>query len=90
VPPVFNVLRMFSRMGAQRIAATSDHAIDLEAIVKQGVRRRPDVAALASREARCTTIMAWHYHDDDVVGPAAQVLVTKMTGRNDPTKMVIG
>ena len=71
--PVFNVFRMFSRMGAQRIAATSDGAVGLDAIVKQGVRERPDVAALASRDARRVTILAWHYHDDDVAGPAAEV-----------------
>jgi xylan 1,4-beta-xylosidase len=71
--PVFNVMRMFSRMGAQRITATSDGARDLDAMMKQGVREKPDVAALASRDGRRVTIMAWHYHDDDVEGPAAEV-----------------
>jgi xylan 1,4-beta-xylosidase len=71
--PVFNVFRMMSRMGADRIPATSDGAIDLDAMLKQGVRERPDVAALASRDARRATILAWHYHDDDVPGPAAEV-----------------
>jgi xylan 1,4-beta-xylosidase len=74
--PVFNVFRMFSRMGSQRIAAISDHAVDLNGIVKQGVRERPDVAALASRDANRATILAWHYHDDDVPGPAAEVSLT--------------
>ena len=74
--PVFNVFRMFSRMGSQRIAAVSDHAVDLDTIVKQGVRERPDVAALASRDANRATILAWHYHDDDVAGPAAAVSLT--------------
>jgi xylan 1,4-beta-xylosidase len=71
--PVFNVFRMFSRMGGERIAATSDSAVDLDTIVKQGVRERPDVAALASRDSRRATILIWHYHDDDVPGPAAHV-----------------
>ena len=71
--PVFNVFRMFSRMGAQRVPATSDGAADLETLVKQGVRERPDVAALASRDPRRVTVLAWHYHDDDVPGPAADV-----------------
>jgi xylan 1,4-beta-xylosidase len=71
--PVFNVFRMFSRMGKERIAASSDSAVDLDTIVKQGVRGRPDVAALASRDARRATILVWHYHDDDVPGPAADV-----------------
>jgi len=71
--PVFNVFRMFSRMGTERIPVTSDHALDLDTIVKQGVRERPDVGALASRDARRATVLAWHYHDDDVPGPAAEI-----------------
>jgi len=73
VLPVFNVFRMFSRMGSQRIAATSDGARDLDAMLKEGVRDRPDVAALASRDGRRVTVLVWHYHDDDVSGPAAEV-----------------
>jgi xylan 1,4-beta-xylosidase len=71
--PVFNVFRLFSRMGAERIPATSDNALDLDTIVKQGVRERPDVGALASRDAQRATVLAWHYHDDDVPGPAADI-----------------
>ncbi len=77
--PVMNVFRMFSRMGAERIAATSDGAVPLDAIVKQGVRGRPDVSALASRDDRRVTILVWHYHDDDVPGPAAEVAL-ELTG----------
>jgi xylan 1,4-beta-xylosidase len=73
VLPVFNVFRMFSRMGSERIAVTSDHAVDLDTMLKAGVRERPDVAALASRDGRRATVIAWHYHDDDVPGPAARV-----------------
>jgi xylan 1,4-beta-xylosidase len=71
--PVFNVFRMMSRMGANRIPVTSDGAIDLDTMVKQGVRERPDVGALASRDPRRATILVWHYHDDDVPGPAAEI-----------------
>jgi xylan 1,4-beta-xylosidase len=71
--PVFNVFRMFSRMGADRIDATSDSARDLDAMLKEGVRERPDVAALASRDARRVAVLAWHYHDDDIPGPMADV-----------------
>jgi xylan 1,4-beta-xylosidase len=74
--PVFNVFRMFSQMGTQRVSATSDAAIDLDAMMKEGVRQKPDVAALASRDGNKLTIMAWHYHDDDVSGPAAAVTLT--------------
>jgi xylan 1,4-beta-xylosidase len=37
------------------------------------VRERPDVGVLASRDDRQVTVLAWHYHDDDVPGPAAAV-----------------
>lgn len=71
--PVMNVFRMFSRMGSRRLRATSDGAVPLDAILKDGVRQRPDVAALASRDANRVTVLAWHYHDDDVPGEAAEV-----------------
>ena len=74
--PVFNVFRMFSRMGPDRIPAVSDGAIDLDAMMKTGVRGRPDVAALASRDAKKVTVMAWHYHDDDIAGPDAAVTLS--------------
>jgi xylan 1,4-beta-xylosidase len=74
--PVFNVFRMFSQMGAQRIAATSDGAADLDTMMKEGVRQKADVAALASRDANRVTILAWHYHDDDVPGPDAAVTLS--------------
>ncbi len=71
--PVMNVFRMFSRMGSRRVRATSDAAVPLEVILKDGVRERPDVAALASREGNRVSILAWHYHDDDVAGVDASV-----------------
>jgi len=71
--PVFNVIRMFSRMGPDRIAAESDHALSLDEIMRRGVRENADVGALASidQAAKRLTIMIWHYHDDDVVGSSA-------------------
>jgi xylan 1,4-beta-xylosidase len=71
--PVLNVFRMLSLMDAERIAVQSDGAVPLDMIVKDGVRDRADVSALASRGARRVTVLAWHYHDDDVAGPSAEV-----------------
>ena len=45
----------------------------LDAILKDGVRGTPDVAALAALDGRTLTVMAWHYHDDDLAGPDAAV-----------------
>jgi xylan 1,4-beta-xylosidase len=74
--PVLNVFRMFSKMGGKRIAAESDAAMPLDDILKSGVRgSRPDVGALASLDERQhrLCVLVWHYHDDDVPGPAAAV-----------------
>lgn len=71
--PVFNVFRMFAKMGGQRVAVESTGAVPLEALLKSGVRAQPDISALASRDGKKVCVMVWHYHDDDVPGPAAAV-----------------
>ena len=71
--PVLNVFRMLSRMGTTRVEALSDGSVSLDTMMREGVRERPDVSALASRDDRRLTILLWNYHDDDVAGPAADV-----------------
>lgn len=72
---VFNVHRMMARMGGRRIEARSSADAGVEAIIQRGVRGAPDVAALASLDSarRQLAVLVWHYHDDDVAGPAAAV-----------------
>jgi xylan 1,4-beta-xylosidase len=84
--PVLNVFRMFSLMSGKRIDVQSNGAILLENIVKDGVRDRPDVSALASSDGKKIYVLAWHYHDDDVPGPEAnlEIFLNKLpvkTGR---------
>ena len=74
--PVLNVFRMFSQMSGQQVTAESDHAVPLETMLKDGVRAQPDVAALASVDGNKLCVLAWHYHDDDVPGPDANVELT--------------
>jgi xylan 1,4-beta-xylosidase len=71
--PVFNVFRMFSQMGGQRVAVRSSAAVPLDKMMQSGVRAEPDIDALASLEARKLSILLWNYHDDDVPGPNAEV-----------------
>ena len=71
--PVLNVFRMFSRMGGQRVEARSTQQTPLDEILQSGVRGRPDVAALASLDGQKLCVLAWHYHDDDVPGPDAEI-----------------
>lgn len=71
--PVLNVFRMMSKMTGERVALTSDHEVPLDAMLKDGVRGGPDVTGLASLDDGKLAVMIWHYHDDDVPGPDAEV-----------------
>jgi xylan 1,4-beta-xylosidase len=71
--PVLNVFRMFSKMSGQRLAVESDHAVPLDEMVRSGVRSDPDIFGLASLDTNALCLLVWHYHDDDLPGPAAEV-----------------
>jgi xylan 1,4-beta-xylosidase len=71
--PVFNILRMYSHMDGQRITAESDSAVPLDDIMRRGVREKPDVGTLASKDGNKLCVMVWHYHDDDIKGDVAAV-----------------
>ena len=71
--PVLNVFRMFGKMSGQRLRVESDGAVSLDELLKGGVRSRPDVSALASLDANQLFVFVWHYHDDDLPGPDAEV-----------------
>jgi xylan 1,4-beta-xylosidase len=83
--PVLNVFRMFAKMTGQRVDATSDAAVPLDAMLKDGVRAKPDVGVLATRDGGKLAVLVWHYHDDDISGPAADVRL-KLGGLSDVTK----
>jgi xylan 1,4-beta-xylosidase len=71
--PVLNVFRMFARMKGQRLETQSDGAVSLNEMLEHGVRTRPDVSAIASITKNKLYVMIWHYHDDDLPGPSANV-----------------
>lgn len=71
--PVLNVFRLFAQMNGRRVASRSSAEVPLEAILRDGVRGAPDVAALTGLEPNRLTILVWHYHDDDLPGPPAHV-----------------
>jgi xylan 1,4-beta-xylosidase len=77
--PVLNVFRMFSKLNGHRLKVKSDGEIPLESIVKDGVRDRPDVSAFSSVDKNKLYVLAWHYHDDDLPGPDANVQIN-LTG----------
>ncbi len=71
--PVLNVFRIFSRMKGDELAVTSDGAVSLDEMLKKGVRGQPDVSAIAVSNGNKLSVMVWHYHDEDVPGPVADV-----------------
>ncbi|MDP1026941.1 beta-xylosidase [Sphingomonas sp. KR1UV-12] len=75
--PVLNVFRLFAQLGPERLAATSDAQLPLDTVVAEGVRGAADIGTIATRTADGrTAILVWHYHDDDVAGPAAAIRLT--------------
>ena len=71
--PVLNVFRMMARLTGRRVPVESSSDAGVEAIMRDGVRGTPDVAALASLSPGKLAVLVWHYHDDDVAGPDASV-----------------
>ena len=70
---MLNVFRMFGQMSGKRLAVSSDGAVSLDAVLRSGVRDQADVSAMASLDDKKLCVLLWHYHDDDVSGPAAAV-----------------
>ena len=71
--PVLNVFRLFAMMHGDRIQAISDHQAALDDVLAGGVRGAADVGVTATRDGDRIAVLVWHYHDDDVPGPPAQV-----------------
>jgi xylan 1,4-beta-xylosidase len=73
--PVLNVFRLFARLTLAQVDATSSAEVPLTQILSHGVRGVPDVGVLATRAEKDgrLDILLWHYRDDDVPGPAADV-----------------
>jgi xylan 1,4-beta-xylosidase len=71
--PVLNTFRMLGQMGGQRLTVDSAGAVPLEVMRETGVRDKPDISGLASRQERSVSILVWNYHDDDLPAPPAAV-----------------
>jgi len=71
--PVMNMFKLFAKMTGRRVSAISDHQVALDDMLRGGVRGPADVGSVASRDGDRLSILVWHYHDDDLPGPAAAV-----------------
>jgi xylan 1,4-beta-xylosidase len=74
--PILDLFRMYSKLDGERVDTTSTQAMTVDSIIRSGVRGKPDVSALATLAPGKLCVMAWHYHDDDVPGPDANVTLT--------------
>jgi xylan 1,4-beta-xylosidase len=74
--PVLNVFRMAGMMSGDRVKVESSGAVGLDAILKEGVKGKPDIDALAARAEREVSVMAWNYHDNDAPAPDSYVRLT--------------
>jgi xylan 1,4-beta-xylosidase len=75
--PVLNAFRLLARLGTEQVAAASSGEVSLDRILTDGVRDTTDVGVLATRSADGRVdILLWHYRDDDVPGPAADIHVS--------------
>jgi xylan 1,4-beta-xylosidase len=73
--PVLNVFRMYAKMQGDQIEATSSGEMALEEVLQYGIRQHPDVGVLAARLNTEVSVMIWHYFDDDLAGPDAQIAI---------------
>jgi len=71
--PILDLFRMYAKLDGQRVATTSTQAMTVDSIMRSGVRGQPDVSAISTLGKNQLCVLAWHYHDDDVPGPAANV-----------------
>jgi xylan 1,4-beta-xylosidase len=64
---------MLGKLGGEWLESESDYRRDIEDIMSHGVRDKPDVNVVATRDEKGVSVLVWHYHDDDQAGPAAEV-----------------
>jgi xylan 1,4-beta-xylosidase len=86
--PVLNVFRMAGLMRGDRVKVESSSAVGLETILKEGVRNKPDINALATRADGEMAVMIWNYHDDDLPAPDSPVSL-KVGGVPSTVKRVL-
>jgi xylan 1,4-beta-xylosidase len=74
--PARQAFRMLDRLRGERIAAHSDRQLSIEEIIAKGVRDQADIGSFASRDGDKVVVLLWHYHDDDVAGPEAEITLS--------------
>lgn len=75
VKPVLNFHRMFGKMSGNRVEATSTGQVDLDTAVTSGIRGAADVGVISSLDGDSLSVLVWHYHDNDVPMPDADISI---------------
>ncbi|KAI6794552.1 hypothetical protein KC360_g4816 [Hortaea werneckii] len=75
--PILNIFRMFGMLTGQRVASHSSGEIALDTVVQDSVVAEPDVGVLATfnETTERLAVMVWHYHDDDLPKPDADITI---------------
>lgn len=73
---VLNAFRMMGKLGGDWITASSSHALGFDEILANGVRNVADINVVATTDDTGVSLLVWHYHDDDVGGPDANIAIT--------------
>jgi xylan 1,4-beta-xylosidase len=84
--PARQAFRMLDRLRGERIAAHSDRQLSTEEIIANGVRDQADIGTFASRDGDKVVVLLWHYHDDDVPGPEAEITLSVGPADGKPMK----
>lgn len=71
--PIMNLFKLMAQMDGHYVLAKSDGQLTLDEVMRDGVGSSPDVGAVATRDGERVTILLWHYRDDDVNGPSADI-----------------
>lgn len=71
--PVLNAFRMFGMLSDPRVEVSSSGALPENEVVRDGVRGKPDVDAIATRGEREIAVLIWNYHDIDLPAPDAAI-----------------
>jgi xylan 1,4-beta-xylosidase len=70
---VLNVFRMYGKLGGDWVKTESSGELGVEEIIRDGVRAKDDVGAIATRRAREVDVMLWNYSDEDVTAAPAAI-----------------
>jgi xylan 1,4-beta-xylosidase len=75
--PVLNVFRMLGMMKGDWVKAESNRQYSLQQVLDSSVKgAQTDIGVMATKENKSAAIMIWNYHDADIKGDTANVLVS--------------